>query len=106
MVAAKRETTKFAIGQTATQKRCEYVPDISPVSGGGPFSTTLITPMMTTRWRELRVGDVVTLLRQPATQKAAAALSVAGSRFDNVHERSQLAGLVVLRAPDVVKSSP
>ncbi|HEV2310923.1 MAG TPA: hypothetical protein VGU73_10380, partial [Acidimicrobiia bacterium] len=64
-VTAKRQSSKFAMGGTATQHRYEYVFQISPPGGAEPFTTTMITPMMTRRWRELRVGEVVNVLSQP-----------------------------------------
>jgi hypothetical protein len=67
-VTAKRESSKFAMGGTATQRRYEYVLDISPPGGGEPFTTTMITPMMTRKWRELRVGEVVTVLCELGTR--------------------------------------
>ena len=68
-VAACRESSKFAMGATATQVRYEYVMDISPSSGAKSFSVTMVTPMFYGRWLPLRVGDVVTVLCQPETEK-------------------------------------
>jgi hypothetical protein len=67
-VTAKRQSSKFALGGTSTQHRYEYVLDISPPGGGEPFTTTMITPMMTRTWRELRVGEVVSVLWEPQTR--------------------------------------
>lgn len=67
-VAAVRESSKFAMGATETQKRYDYVVDISPSGGAEPFSTTMVTPMMTRRWRPLQVGNVVKVLFQPQTR--------------------------------------
>jgi hypothetical protein len=68
-VAARRDSSKFAMGATATQVRYEYVMDVSPKDGGESFSATMVTPMFCGRWRPLEVGNVVTVLCQPGTGK-------------------------------------
>ncbi len=68
-VVARRKSSKFAMGATSTQVRYEYVVDLSPRDGSQPFSATMVTPMFCGRWRPLEVGDVVTVLCQPQTEK-------------------------------------
>jgi hypothetical protein len=68
-VLARRDSSKFAMGATATQLRYEYAIEISPSSGGESFSTTMVTPMFCGRWLPLNVGDVVTVLCQPQSRK-------------------------------------
>jgi hypothetical protein len=68
-VAARRDSSKFAMGAMSTQQRYEYVMDISPTGTGRAFSATMITPMFCGRWQPLDVGDVVTVLCQPDGEK-------------------------------------
>lgn len=68
-VAARRDSSKFAMGSMSTQKRYEYVMDLTPSGGGRPFSATMITPMFCGRWLPLNVGDVVMVLCQPDNEK-------------------------------------
>lgn len=71
-VKACRESSKFALGQdtdVSLAKRYEYVVDISPSGGGARFTTTMITPLFVERWRQLREGDVVTVLHKPGTKQ-------------------------------------
>jgi hypothetical protein len=68
-VVARRDSSKFAMGSMSTQKRYEYVMDLTPVRGGRPFSATMVTPMFCGRWQPLDVGDVVTVLCQPDNEK-------------------------------------
>jgi hypothetical protein len=68
-IVARRESSKFAMGALATQQRYEYVVDLVPSSGAASYSATMVTPMFCGRWRPLQVGEVVTVLCQPETQK-------------------------------------
>jgi hypothetical protein len=71
-VKARRESSKFAMGQdtdVSVAKRYEYVVDVSPSGGDAPFTTTMVTPMFVERWRPLREGDVVTVLHKPGTEE-------------------------------------
>jgi hypothetical protein len=68
-VVARRDSSKFAMGSMSTQQRYEYVMDLTPTGGGRAFSATMITPMFCGRWQPLDVGDVVTVLCQPDSEK-------------------------------------
>jgi flagellar basal body L-ring protein FlgH len=69
-IEARRDSSKFAMGATAMQQqRYEYAVEITPGGVAQPFSTTMVTPLYTKRWRPLHVGDVVTVLWQPKTKK-------------------------------------
>jgi len=68
-VVARKDSSKFAMGATATQKRYEYVMDLTPSGGARPFSATMITPMFCGRWLPLDVGDQVTVLCKPDSEQ-------------------------------------
>lgn len=68
-VVARRDSSKFAMGSTSTQKRYEYVMDLTPIGVGAPFSATMVTPMFCGRWQPLDVGDVVNVLCRPDSEK-------------------------------------
>ena len=68
-VVARRDSSKFAMGSTSTQTRYEYLTDLTPSGGGRSFSATMTTPMFCGPWRPLDVGDVVTVLCQPDSEK-------------------------------------
>lgn len=74
-VKASRESSKYPIGAGAThgggapRPRYEYVVDVSPSGVDAPFTTTMVTPLFIDHWRTLAVGDVVTVLHKPGTEK-------------------------------------
>ena len=57
------------MGAMSTQRRYEYVMDVSPGGRSELFSVTMITPLFCGRWLPLDVGDVVTVLCQAQTEK-------------------------------------
>lgn len=71
-VKARRESSKFAMGQdtdVSVAERYDYVVDISPSGGDAPLTTRMLTPMLVEKWRPLREGDVVTVLPKPGTEQ-------------------------------------